>query len=425
MALAKSFQLPGFAPAFLPSARPAAAPATQAGAGLGSDLAQLLAPFKRPRGNMADAAGLLGGLLMDLDGTMGAGNMQAAHGRWQDHVADAREEHAQAQQQEILKRAALGDDLAMALMDPIGNRAFKRAGDWRTEDIGRADTIRKEDIGRADAAIEREEGWRLKDYVHTLTQAGRAQDNWDKAFEEDQRQFGITSDLARQDQELDQLKALLAAEGSAVTDEGALRREYLAQNKDFLDMQRSIGKIRGLDTSTAPGQMGLIFNLMKLYDPGSTVREGEFANAENARGVPASVQNAWNKMLDGAFLTEEQITQFRATADGLYDSALGDYDRSFRSYRDDIAPGYGFDPGRSVPDLRDPQMLLGSFSTGAGLSVPAGAVEELLGNRSRAEMAEFDATFGDGMAEQILAELGFDIPAVPAPVEPRKYEVPR
>lgn len=60
----------------------------------------------------------------------------------------------------------------------------------------------------------------------------------------------------------------------------------------------------------AAAQMALVFSFMKMLDPGSTVREGEYANAENARGVSESVRNQYNKVLNGQFLTPEQVERF-------------------------------------------------------------------------------------------------------------------
>lgn len=58
--------------------------------------------------------------------------------------------------------------------------------------------------------------------------------------------------------------------------------------------------------------IGLIFSFMKIQDPGSTVREGEYATAQNAAGVPERIRNMYNKALDGQFLSPRQVDNFRA-----------------------------------------------------------------------------------------------------------------
>jgi hypothetical protein len=64
----------------------------------------------------------------------------------------------------------------------------------------------------------------------------------------------------------------------------------------------------------AAGDLALIFGYMKILDPGSVVREGEFANAQNAAGVPDRIRNAYNKSLRGERLNESQRNQFLGQA---------------------------------------------------------------------------------------------------------------
>ena len=45
---------------------------------------------------------------------------------------------------------------------------------------------------------------------------------------------------------------------------------------------------------------------MKTLDPQSVVREGEFATAENSTGIFKKYWNAYNRLVKGEKLTEEQ-----------------------------------------------------------------------------------------------------------------------
>lgn len=71
-------------------------------------------------------------------------------------------------------------------------------------------------------------------------------------------------------------------------------------------------KIKGYATGeqTAAKDMGLIFNYMKMLDPGSTVREGEYATVEQARGIPDSIRMLYNKAWSGKKLTEDQRQKY-------------------------------------------------------------------------------------------------------------------
>ena len=87
---------------------------------------------------------------------------------------------------------------------------------------------------------------------------------------------------------------------------------------------------------------------MKVLDPGSTVREGEFATAQNAGGVDARVRSLFNSVVDGTRLTTEQRADFLDRSSRLYKSqeslVLPLYD-----YFGKIAVSRGFDPNEVLP----------------------------------------------------------------------------
>lgn len=61
---------------------------------------------------------------------------------------------------------------------------------------------------------------------------------------------------------------------------------------------------------TGATDVSLVFGFMKSIDPNSTVREGEFATAEQAGGIDDRVLNIYNKLLKGERLTPEQRADF-------------------------------------------------------------------------------------------------------------------
>lgn len=83
--------------------------------------------------------------------------------------------------------------------------------------------------------------------------------------------------------------------------------------KDSIKLKASYGKIAATD-DTAAGDLALIFNYMKMLDPGSVVREGEFATAQNAAGVPDRVRNLYNNWKSGQRLNPKQRQDFRTQA---------------------------------------------------------------------------------------------------------------
>ncbi len=145
--------------------------------------------------------------------------------------------------------------------------------------------------------------------------------------------------------------------------EGQFRREFNSLTKDFRAVHESYNRITATDTSTPAGQMGLIFQYMKMLDPGSTVREGEYATAQNTTGVPGQVLNAYNKAIEGEFLNKNQILDFESQAKNLYDRAAQIYGDRVKDYRR-LADEYEFSPDRTVVDVR------GFFEPAQGVGGP-------------------------------------------------------
>ena len=100
---------------------------------------------------------------------------------------------------------------------------------------------------------------------------------------------------------------------------------------------------------TGPGDISLIYSFMRINDPGSTVREGEFATAENAGGVPAKIRNLYNKVKDGQRLDIATRNDFMRTAHQIYRARLPQVARASQQYRS-LAGLYHLDPNLVVRD---------------------------------------------------------------------------
>jgi len=77
------------------------------------------------------------------------------------------------------------------------------------------------------------------------------------------------------------------------------------------DISASWERVQGsFENPSAAGDLNLIFGYMKMLDPGSTVREGEFANAQNAGGIPDRIIAQYNKVREGTRLSDGQRKDF-------------------------------------------------------------------------------------------------------------------
>lgn len=102
---------------------------------------------------------------------------------------------------------------------------------------------------------------------------------------------------------------------------GDLRKEFqgLPEVKTFKEIDTAFKKVSGAAKSGTPaGDMSLIYAYMKLLDPGSSVKEGEYHQAGQTTGVPGQVINLYNRAKDGQLLNPQQRAEFAAESSKLY-----------------------------------------------------------------------------------------------------------
>jgi len=127
--------------------------------------------------------------------------------------------------------------------------------------------------------------------------------------------------------------APVTAEEKANPAEAGLRSSFLNQATPHIQISQAYRKIETAP-DTAAGDMSKIFGFMKILDPASTVREGEYASAENARGVPDTVRAQYNKVQTGQRLTPNQRTQFTQAAGDIVNSQKQQFEGQKKYYSD-------------------------------------------------------------------------------------------
>lgn len=132
--------------------------------------------------------------------------------------------------------------------------------------------------------------------------------------------------------------------------ENTLRSQYLTQTQSYTGIAQAYNKVAAAAKDpSAAGDLSLIFGYMKILDPASVVREGEFATAQNAAGIPTQVGNLYNKVLSGERLSETQRADFINQARNLVKSQKGQLDTFNQTYTD-IATNYKLDPNKIIID---------------------------------------------------------------------------
>jgi hypothetical protein len=194
----------------------------------------------------------------------------------------------------VLRRTVIG---------PEGERSvlLRQVGQIGMESKATDDTKKAEDKSKAEA--KKEEASALAKQVAERRRSAAAGERADKIGREDQRRLQSAYDADPTTKESKQI----ASSWSRV--QGAFKEP------------------------SAAGDLSLIFGYMKMLDPGSTVREGEFANAQNAGGIPDRVQAQYNRIASGERLSEGQRADFFKQAQNVVKGQFErqrDIDEQFR-----------------------------------------------------------------------------------------------
>lgn len=98
------------------------------------------------------------------------------------------------------------------------------------------------------------------------------------------------------------------------------------------------GKLR-----TGAGDRAVIYQVMKLMDPTTGVKEGEIATAEKSGGLDSRVVNAFNATFKGQVLSPEQRQDFVATARTILEKQLETQQKVYDAFSD-TATRHSYNP---------------------------------------------------------------------------------
>ena len=100
-----------------------------------------------------------------------------------------------------------------------------------------------------------------------------------------------------------------------------LRAALERESKTFVETRAAYERVKAsADKPNAAGDLALIFNYMKILDPGSVVRESEFRAAAKAGAFGEIIEAQINKVLTGEMLADSQRKNFVDRAERLYRS---------------------------------------------------------------------------------------------------------
>lgn len=137
---------------------------------------------------------------------------------------------------------------------------------------------------------------------------------------------------------------------SQVTTAKQFQDDYYRDSKTYVTVRNAFQQVAGAAKNPdAAGDLSLIFGYMKMLDPNSVVRETEFANAQNAAGVPDQVRNLYNRAISGQRLNPRQRDQFVGQAQRIMQSAHENQQRVRKTYGDRSSK-FGIDPTMVLDD---------------------------------------------------------------------------
>lgn len=133
-----------------------------------------------------------------------------------------------------------------------------------------------------------------------------------------------------------------------------LRDEFTARTKNFRESTDAYRRVVASAEDPSPaGDLSLIFNYMKVLDPGSVVRESEFATAAASGSYGQRIQSLVTRALTGNRLADGIRADFVDRAKRLYGAQTDGYNQSVSEYTR-IAEGFGVDPAMVVTDMGTP-----------------------------------------------------------------------
>lgn len=130
-----------------------------------------------------------------------------------------------------------------------------------------------------------------------------------------------------------------------------LRDDFRKDVGDYPKIRDSYGRVLASAKDPSPaGDLSLIYNYMKMLDPGSVVRESEFATAAATGSYGDRIQAAVKRIASGERLADDVREDFVSRSKGIYNKQHSQYKKT-RSEYENISKSYGYDPKRVMPDL--------------------------------------------------------------------------
>lgn len=215
--------------------------------------------------------------------------------------------YAAANPIEMMSRGLKGSEWAQSAQRP-GWSFNKRTGEWK----------KNEDVSQD-----------IDPYKQELLNIKKQNALEAKARREQAKDISDRTYAFEREKHSDKLEELKASRGDKIFNKAnKLSKFHYDQSKEFIKQRNAYDRVSASAIDPSPaGDLALIFNYMKVLDPGSTVREGEFATAQNSGSVDDRTRSLYNRIVSGQRLSEDQRKDFVDRSGKLFGKALKNQDK--------------------------------------------------------------------------------------------------
>lgn len=154
------------------------------------------------------------------------------------------------------------------------------------------------------------------------------------------------------------------------TQEEKIRKEWQGRSKMYGELQGTFNTLQAsANSANGPGDIALITGFMKMLDPGSVVRETEFATARDTAGLFTQLQNRLEKAQNGQLLSPQQRKEYVALSQKYLDSAQKKADQEKKDLGI-VVKNYKLNPENVFGAEQAPPQALPTSATIGGKTYP-------------------------------------------------------
>jgi hypothetical protein len=167
----------------------------------------------------------------------------------------------------------------------------------------------------------------------------------------------------------------------------ALNKEYATRTKSYDESLRLNSVIKdSAAANTGAGDLALINTFMKMLDPGSVVRESEFAQAQDTAGLIGKLTATATRVANGQILTPDQRKEFSGLANQYMEAATKNEEK-VRAGLQFMVKSYGLNADNVFGTMAD-----GTTKTAAPAPAAAGSsLRDFIKSKWPGEVAKIDA----------------------------------